>query len=244
MKRAAGLLLIIFACVAGFLSIWRDMPFMPVFGFIVVVIVLLAILLYSRELSLGGRRLFRAVLSPVIQDNYRDNQVLSQRFEATERALDRFAGAMQLYAQHMASHTSAIQGLSEASQALKGSAAEQNRILFRLTQTLGQGVSERGVSRVGRVAREFERRAIQALQVKDELEKGIPEPGVARVVNEFERRTLQALKARDELEKKISVLETEPWEEPLLRAEVQSPPGCAVNPRALLARLHYYTISP
>ena len=45
------------------------------------------------------------------------------------------SGSSQLYAQHLASHTSAIQGLSEASQELKKSTAEQNKVLMRLLET-------------------------------------------------------------------------------------------------------------
>ena len=48
---------------------------------------------------------------------------------ATEVALDKFATAMADYAKHLASHTTAIKGLSEASQELKRGAAEQNRVL-------------------------------------------------------------------------------------------------------------------
>ncbi len=218
MKRAVGLILIIFACVAGFLTIWENILFIPV----VVAIVLLAIFLYAKELSLGSRRLFRTVLFPVIEENYRANLVLAQRFEAIETALDKFADAMQLYAQHMVSHTSAIQGLSEASHELKVSAAEQNRILGLLAKTLVQERSERDVStRVERVGHEFERRTLGALKAKEELEKRI---------------LVQELKPQEELEKRILVQELKPQEEPLLRAKVQSPPGCAVNPKALLTR--------
>jgi signal peptidase I len=174
---------------------------------VIIVIILLAIFLYSKELILGSGRLFRKALSPVFQENYRANLAMSQRFEATETALDKFANAMGLYAQHLASHTSAIQGLSEASQELKGSAAEQNRVLVRLTRTLKQQRFREEVSRVERVVYDFEKRTLDALQAKHELE-----------------RTKQGL---------------EPQEEPLLRVEVQPPPGCAVSPKALFARAHY-----
>ena len=319
MKRAAGLILIIFACIVGFLSIRGNMPFMPIFGssmepalqsgslliikpievteikegdiivynvprffrdyynyppviahrvieikedhlglwfqtkgdnastdpffirpqdirgtfssqisylglpflffqveqgmiLVIIAIALLVIFLYSKELSRGTGRLFRGALSPVMQENYRANFRLSQRFEATEKALDKFADAMQLYAQHLASHTSAIQGLSEASHELKGSAAEQNRVLSRLTKMLVQQRSREEVSRV------------------------------EKVVNEFERKTLEAIQAKQELEKRISIQELEAQEEILFRAKVQPPPGCVVNPKVLLARTHYLAI--
>jgi signal peptidase I len=319
MKRAAVLLFIIFACVAGFLSIRGSMPFMPVFGssmepalqsgslliikpvevteiqegdiivynvpryfreyydyppiiahriievsedhlglcfqtkgdnasidpfvirpqdirgtfssqisyfgfpflffqsepgaiFVIFVIVLLIIFLYSKELSRGSGRLFRTMLSPVFQENYRANLMMSERFEATEKAIDNFANAMQLYAQHLASHTSAIQGLSEASHELKGSAAEQNRVLSRMTKMIRQQRSREEVSRV------------------------------ERVVYNFERRTLEALQAKQELEERIQVQEREVQEEIISREKVQPPPGCVVNPKVLLARTHHSAI--
>jgi signal peptidase I len=175
--------------------------------FVVIAIVLLAILFYTNEISRGIGRLFRTVLSPTIEENLRADIVLSHRFEATERALDSFASAMQLYAQHMSSHTSAIRGLSEASQALKGSAVEQNRILGHMTKTIERERSEREISRV------------------------------ERVFKEIERKTLQALQAKYELEKKLPGQEVEPEQEPLLRAKMQPPPGCAAKPKALLARI-------
>jgi signal peptidase I len=177
--------------------------------FIIVVIVLLALFLYANEISLGIGRIFRNTLSPIVEENHRTDLVLSHRFESTERALDNFANAMQLYAQHMASHTSAIQGLSDASQSLRGSAAEQNRILGHLTKAYIQEKSKREVSTVERVVKEIERKTIEALQAKDELEKKIP--------GQFIR----------------------PREEQLLREILQSPPGCVVNPKALIARAHY-----
>ncbi len=316
MKRAIGLILIIFFCVVGFLSVWGNVPFTPVFGssmepalqsgslliiksvevtdveegdiivanvpgtiredynyppiiarrvveikkdqlgislqtkgdnayddpflirpwdirgtvgsqipylglpllllqnrlamvFVIVAIVLLALFLYANELSLGIGRIFRNALSPIVEESHRTDLVLSRRFEGTERALDNFAGAMQLYAQHMASHTSAIQGLSEASQSLRGSAAEQNRILGKLTENFVQEKSRKEVSTVERVVKEIEKKTIQALQAKDELEKKIPGQFI------------------------------KPREEQLLREILQSPPGCVVNPKALLARTHY-----
>ncbi len=99
---------------------------------------------------------------------------LSRRYEGTEKALESFASAMQEYARHMASHTSAIQGLSEASQSLKNSAAEQNQILYRLSHSIEADKSVREVSRVERVVNELEKRTMLVLQVKDELEGRTP----------------------------------------------------------------------
>jgi signal peptidase I len=95
--------------------------------FSVMYIILLLLCLYSNRINAALRRSFKGVFSPVVEENNRANLVLSNRIDGTQKALDNFAGAMQEYARHMASHTSAIQGLSEASQALKNSAIEQTR---------------------------------------------------------------------------------------------------------------------
>jgi len=120
----------------------------------------------------GWRKYQRAFTSP--DDESRLVSELSRRYEGTEKALESFASAMQEYARHMASHTSAIQGLSEASQALKNSAAEQNQILYRLSHSLETEKSVREVSRVERVVSELEKRTMLVLQVKDELEGKTP----------------------------------------------------------------------
>jgi len=112
--------------------------------FTAIALALLALFLYTDELSLGGRKLHRIAFSPVIQASYRNNRVLAQKIEgtesrmnATEQALEKFAGAIELYAQHLSSHTSAIQGLAGASHELKNSAAEQNRVLMHLMRNMG-----------------------------------------------------------------------------------------------------------
>jgi hypothetical protein len=56
----------------------------------------------------------------------------------TERTLRELTEAIAEYALHLKSHTAAIQGLSEASQELKRSAAEQNRILADLANAITQ----------------------------------------------------------------------------------------------------------
>ncbi|MFC1918238.1 signal peptidase I [Chloroflexota bacterium] len=113
--------------------------------FIIVALSLLALFLYSDELSLGGRRLQWGIFNPVIRESHRTNRVLAQKIDSTEKkmenteqALDKFATAIAEYAQHLASHTSAIQGLAEASHELKKSAAEQNRVLAHLMENMGQ----------------------------------------------------------------------------------------------------------
>jgi transcriptional regulator with GAF, ATPase, and Fis domain len=56
----------------------------------------------------------------------------------TERTLRELTEAISEYALHLKSHTAAIQGLSEASQELKHSAAEQNRVLADLVNAITQ----------------------------------------------------------------------------------------------------------
>ena len=104
--------------------------------FAIIAIALLAIFLYGGELSRGGGWLHRGIFSPVINEEKRANRMLSRKIEATEKKMDsteqalvQFSAAVSEYAKHLASHTSAIQGLAEASQELKKGAAEQNRVL-------------------------------------------------------------------------------------------------------------------
>jgi transcriptional regulator with GAF, ATPase, and Fis domain len=54
----------------------------------------------------------------------------------TEQTLRELTEAISEYALHLKSHTAAIQGLSEASQELKHSAAEQNRVLADLVYAI------------------------------------------------------------------------------------------------------------
>lgn len=92
---------------------------------------LLALFLYRNELLGHFRRLRRWTEAEIISVEKRPSV-------PADTALDKFAAAMADYARHLASHTSAIQGLSEASQELKRGAAEQNRVLaamLKQTQT-------------------------------------------------------------------------------------------------------------
>ena len=104
--------------------------------FAIIAIVLLAFFLYGRELSQGGSWIHRGIFSPVLNEEKRANRMLSKKIEVTEKKMDsteqallQFSAAVSEYAKHLASHTSAIQGLSEASHELKKGAAEQNRVL-------------------------------------------------------------------------------------------------------------------
>ena len=58
-----------------------------------------------------------------------------------EQTLRELTEAISEYALHLKSHTAAIQGLSEASQELKHSASEQNRVLANLAGTIEQAQS-------------------------------------------------------------------------------------------------------
>ncbi len=111
--------------------------------FLVIALALLAFFLYGSELGRGGNMLHRGIFAPVINEEKRANQVITskieateQKMDATEQALGKFAAAIELYAQHLSSHTSAIQGLSAASHELKRGAAEQNRVLMHLMETM------------------------------------------------------------------------------------------------------------
>ena len=224
MKRAVLLTLIVGICVIGFLSTKGVLPFTVVSGsalepalqnlfqggvttaLLIVGVLLFAVLMYSREImrSFGG--LLRTAVNPIVEESHRVDLLLSQRFEVTEKALHDFSGAMQIYAQHLASHTSAIQGLSDASQALKGSAAEQNRILGHLSKSIIRDRINREISVMERLVGEFEKKTTLALRAKDELENGTSEYVI---------------------------------EEIRVKKEIESPPGCAVNPKALVAKPHF-----
>lgn len=111
--------------------------------FITVALSLLALYLYSNEISRGRQIIHKSIFAPVIEQNQQTSRELERRMEMTEKgmagthqALNSFASAIAEYAEHLKSHTSAIQGLSEASQALKKGAAEQNKVLSRLVETM------------------------------------------------------------------------------------------------------------
>jgi hypothetical protein len=224
MKRALLLLGISVLCAVGYLYVWGFLPFIPAIssdiadeirsaGLPIIVltyatIVVLAIIFYAGDIIAAFRRSYGDTVAPIIEDNHRVSLVLSHRFEGTEQALENFADALQQYARHLESHTDAIKGLSEASQALKSSAVEQNQILDRLSHTLG---SEKLITELSRVE---------------------------RVVSDLEKRTQLVLQARDELEGKKSEAELPPPAEIPPVVARQSPPGCLGNPRALYKKVH------
>jgi hypothetical protein len=231
MKRALLLLFIILLCVAGYLYIWGFLPLLPaieaaivtelrslslpVIIFNALVIVLLGLLFYRKDIVAGFNRRYRESVSPLIEESHRVGLVLSNRFEHTEKAIEFFAGAMQQYAEHLASHTSAIRGLGEASQALKDSAVAQNRILHRLSHTFGTVKPEEEISGVEKVATDLEKRTQVVLQVMDELES---------------KKVPAALSS-------TPVGSASPEEVPP-EADVPSPPGCLAKSRALYKKWH------
>jgi hypothetical protein len=62
----------------------------------------------------------------------RQVEAAEKKMDATEQALKSFTAAIADYARHLSSHTGAIQGLAEASQELKKSAAFQNSVILDL----------------------------------------------------------------------------------------------------------------
>lgn len=143
MKRALFLLSLTAVSTAGFFYV-RSTPLLILN---LVVLVLLTAFLYRRELRHAGHILHRSIFAPIIDEERRTGELLSSKIESTEHrmsttelALEKFAAAIGDYATHLSSHTSAIQGLAEASQELKMSAAEQNRVLaclFKNTEEPG-----------------------------------------------------------------------------------------------------------
>ena len=114
--------------------------------FVIIGLALLAFFLYGGEMLRGGNFLHRGIFSPVIAEEKRTNRLLSRKLEvnekkmdSTEQALEKFSAAIGDYAQNLASHTSAVKSLAEASHDLKQSAAQQNRVLMTLMQNMNKG---------------------------------------------------------------------------------------------------------
>jgi signal peptidase I len=111
--------------------------------FVIIIIILLTLILYAKEINRNLKRLHRGNFSPVPNKEKQVSQELSGKIEiaekkmdTTEQALLQFSRAIADYASHLASHTSAIQGLSQASQELKKGAAEQNRVLSAIMENV------------------------------------------------------------------------------------------------------------
>jgi signal peptidase I len=113
--------------------------------FVLIALSLFALYLYATDISRGGQKIHRGIFAPVIKETERDTETIAQRMDSTEKvmaqtqdALSSFASAMAEYAEHLRSHTSAIQGLAEASHELKNGAAEQNKALGHIVEALQQ----------------------------------------------------------------------------------------------------------
>ncbi len=113
--------------------------------FLITGLSLLALYLYGSEITRGRQVVHNKIFSPVIEQNQRNSYIMTHRMETTEKVMDNtqqalqsFSEAMAEYAVHLKSHTSAIQGLSEASQELRKGAGEQNRILSNLVSRVEQ----------------------------------------------------------------------------------------------------------
>jgi hypothetical protein len=61
---------------------------------------------------------------------------VDERLERIEIVMGKFTEAIQVYAQHLASHTSAVISLAEAAQDLKRGVAEQNKVLSELAKVV------------------------------------------------------------------------------------------------------------
>lgn len=116
--------------------------------FLITGLSLLALYLYGGEVTRGKQFVHNKLFSPVLDENRRSNWTMTNRMEKTEKtmesthdALKSFSEAMGEYAVHLKSHTSAIQGLSEASQELRKGAGEQNRILGNMVNRMEQAPS-------------------------------------------------------------------------------------------------------
>ena len=80
---------------------------------------------------------YSRLFAHIIEGN-QDSPISDEWMTRTEQTLRELTEAISEYALHLKSHTAAIQGLSEASQELKRSAAEQNRILADLVDAIKQ----------------------------------------------------------------------------------------------------------
>jgi uncharacterized membrane-anchored protein YhcB (DUF1043 family) len=73
----------------------------------------------------------------------RQVEATEKKMDATEQALKDFTAAIAEYAKHLSSHTGAIQGLAEASQELKKSAAFQNNVILDLIKNTEDAIVRR-----------------------------------------------------------------------------------------------------
>jgi len=69
---------------------------------------------------------------------------VDERLQRIEIAMGKFTEAIQVYAQHLASHTSAVINLTEAAQELKQSVTEQNKVLSEFAKAGEEFSTQKG----------------------------------------------------------------------------------------------------
>ncbi len=161
MKRAILLIILIVVCVSGFLfargfftgtpasdsgvESVLSFPFQSQYSVIYALIffLLLGSILYRQELARLIQAFYLRVSSPPrYKEVYTEPELTTrmkqteQKMADTEQALGKFSSAIEKYATHLSSHTGAIQGLNAASQELHKGAAQQNRVLMRLMESV------------------------------------------------------------------------------------------------------------
>ena len=67
-----------------------------------------------------------------------------ERLESIEKAIGKFTEAMQIYAQHLESHTSAVINLAEVARDLKQSVVEQNKVLSEFAKAVNEMSDHKG----------------------------------------------------------------------------------------------------
>ncbi len=132
--------------------------------FMIAAVCLFGVYMYRTEITQRKRQIQEGIFAPVLEENRRTQRTMEQRMEGTEKALDNFSTAMSEYAEHLKSHTSAVQGLSSASQQLSRGTMEQNRVLSGLAQVVEQ---------------------MNAAGNKINIEENRPLPGLAQAVDQM-----------------------------------------------------------
>lgn len=80
---------------------------------------------------LGGlpQRLQRAALAPILEQNERLAQRQEEALRVNNRTLEQFASALRDCAEQLARHTEAVKSMAEASQELRDTVREINKLL-------------------------------------------------------------------------------------------------------------------
>jgi signal peptidase I len=214
---------------------YLGIPFLPFLSqtgqiFTIIALVLLALLLYGGDIKYSWHKIRQPIPSLATNREKRVNWMMARRLTAveremtaTEQALEKFSAAIGDYAQHMSSHTSAIQGLSAASHELKRGAAEQNRILMRFAET-----REPPRARWKTPSWKIEHSTHQPGKPGPETKKPTAEPVVKKLA--AEPVTEETVAEEPVVEKPVA---EKPLAEPVHKTpekhETQFPPGCARN---------------